>query len=488
MDRLQELVPELLASKQFYLVADKDTDEKDWKSREFGVSISDKQELLVFLNREDAVCFARKNDRILSDETPMTVCISYQALAKLVLNYTNKQLVKKVKIYAKVPLFLFCPLAYFAQHQQQEPQVSLMSAPLAETEKILYPERNFVMVEDVKRVLDLSEVSKRRAIDPGLICENLHSVIEKLIHHNKIDMTEMEQQLQLPPGMLRSFCRDRVSSSISKATAIKLLKYFGLEAYLYQYKRYCNEVWAELNADENIDICEIKPASFKTEEKFKLTNVRRGNDTRNQAYIYELTLKSKDREVKLMVSTPLNYVIGKSYEIVGLDIQEAQDENLPELQEKPTQKTASVEKKKERSGIPVNKPAVNLSASVMLEGPSGPGRQRRSQEEIDHDMIIRYCKETYGDNLVAAEEKIKALEPHMDIIHAFAQYIKTKRPGRIKEFDYTPGMLMNTLHYEPYEAYQMMAQLRNKPGETKQLLVYRKTAPQYQSKKDQKEN
>lgn len=490
MARLQELVPELLASKQFYLVADGDTQEKDWKSREFGVSISDKQELLVFLNRSDAVSFAKKNERLLSDETPMIICISYDALAKLVLNYSNKQLIKKVKIYARVPLFLFCLLAYFQQHQIQDAPKSLMTASVHEEEKIQYPDQKFKMVEDVKKVLDLAEVSKRRAIDPGLICENLHSVIEKLIHYNRLDMSEMEKQLQLPPGMLRVFCKDRVSSSISKAAAVKLLKYFGLEAYLYQYKRYCNEVWSELNADDTIDICEIKPASFKTEEKFKLTNVRRGNDTRNQAYIYELTLKSKNREVKLMVSTPLNYVVGKSYEIIGLDVQESRDENLPELnsteKEKPTQKAAP--KTNEHMDIPMNRPAVNLSSSVSLEGPSGAPRQRRSQDEIDHDMIIRYCKETYSDNLMAAEEKIRALEPHSDIIHAFAQYIKTKRPGRIKEFEYTPGMLMNTLHYEPYEAYLMMAKLRNKPSETKQLLVYRKTAPQYQKKKEQQES
>lgn len=43
-------------------------------------------------------------------------------------------------------------------------------------------------------------------------------------------------------------------------------------------------------------------------------------------------------------------------------------------------------------------------------------------------------------------------------------------------------MLMHDLHYSPYEAYLIMAELESKPQETLQKLKYRKSDPQYQKK------
>lgn len=477
-EMIQRLVPDMLSQKKFYLLAAPGTSEQDWKNHNFAGYISEGKELLVFLDRADAVRFAIQNSLLMGDE-PMVICISYAALAKSVNIYNEKDLVKKVKIYARRPLYLFCQPSYFQQHQKQAPRQELMTAPPIEKDKIQYPDREFKMVEDVKRVLDLSEVSKRRAIDPGLICENLHSVIEKLIYHNKIDMTEMEQQLQLPPGMLRQFCRDRVSSSISKDVAIRLLHYFGLEAYLYQYKRYCNEVMAELNRDETIDRYEIKPANLRTADKYKLVDVRRGKDSRNEAYVYELTFKNKQQEeVSLIVSTPLNYIIGKSYEIIGYALDEQMRETALEKKEK---------KPIQQDHVPQNRQV--RAASFSVEESAGryrpqKSRPQRTQEEMDHDTIIGYFKEQSGDNFEAAEKKYTVLSKYQDIVHAFAQYIRSNRPGRIKVLDHTAGMLMADYKYSPYEAFEILVQLRDDPKNTKQRLIYRKTNPQYQKKKD----
>lgn len=443
----------------YYLVAGAGTTDTDWKSKEFSVYVSEKKELYVFIDRTDARQFAAQNG-LLSGNSPMVIFVSYHTLEDLVERYRKRDLISRIKIFARRPLFLYCPLGYFGQNHDSVKKEALMS-PSEPVEDIIYPQRKFTMVDDVKKVLDLAEVSKRRVIDPGLICENLHAVIEKLIQFNKLDINEVESQLRLPSGMLRSFCQDRVSSNISKATAVKLLRYFGLEHYLYQYKKYCTELISELNHDDTIDVYEIKPANVKTAEKFKLVNMARGCDTKNNAYVYELTLKSKTREIKLVVSTPLNYVIGKSYEIVGIDSTEKMDSVIP------TEKNPA---KMSDPPAPVQKPQRSRNIKQATE---------EDPEEADKSTVIGYLKKTYGDNFELANKKLQALGD-IDIIHAFAFYIRTKRPGKINEAGYTPGYLMQELHMEPFEAYKSIADLRRDPKGTKQMLIYRKTDPQYQ--------
>lgn len=430
-----EILPKLLACPEYYLIILPD-----------GTHLCESHELAVFLDEQEADRFARQQER---EATPSL--ISCNGLSKII---AKNEAIHKVKIILRRPLTVSCPASYFRQKQ-------------VNTES---PPTQFALVEETKTVLDLSEPAERRKIDPGLSYENLHTVIEKLIYENRLDMEQLEKELAFPPGMLHGFCQDKVSSSISKESTMKLLDFFGLGEYLYQYKRYCDDVMAELKQNPHIDTYEINPATIHTAEKFTITHIRRGMDKRNHAYVYELTLKSSEREMALTVSTPLGYVAGKEYEIVGLE---------------PMQ-ISSPKSIKQDYPIPKNRTAMNLFGSP--EAASHSKKPQQNQEEQDYNTIIRYFKETAGDNLEAAENKYDIFRNHLDIAHAFAVYIKTHRPGRIKEFEYTPGLLMKELHYPPYEAYTMLVNLREKPKETKQVLVYRKTDPQYQTKSGRQEN
>ena len=411
-----------------------------------GTPQCESHELPVFLDEQEAERFARQQ----ADGAAPSL-ISCDGLSKII---AENEGINTVKIILRRPLAISCPASYFRQKQ-------------VNTES---PPTQFALVEETKTVLDLSEPAERRKIDPGLSYENLHTVIEKLIYENRLDMEQLEKELAFPPGMLHGFCQDKVSSSISKESAMKLLDFFGLGEYLYQYKRYCDDMMAELKQNPHIDTYEINPATIHTVEKFIITHIRRGMDKRNHAYVYELTLKSSEREMTLTVSTPLDYVVGKEYEIVGLE---------------PMQ-ISSPKSIKQDYPIPKNRTAMNLFGSP--EAASHSKKPQQNQEEQDYNTIIRYFKETAGDNLEAAENKYDIFRNHLDIAHAFAVYIKTHRPGRIKEFEYTPGLLMKELHYPPYEAYTMLVNLREKPKETKQVLVYRKTDPQYQTKSGRQEN
>lgn len=433
-----EIFPKLLACPEYCLIILPD-----------GTPQCENHELAVFLDEQEADRFARQQEG-----SAVPSLIARDGLSKII---TENEAIHTVKIILRRPLAVSCPASYFKQKQDN-------------TEN---PPAQFTLVEEIKKVLDLSEPAERRKLDPGLSYENLHTVIEKLIYENRLDMEQMEKELAFPPGMLHGFCQDKVSSSISKETAMKLLDFFGLGAYLYQYKRYCNGVMAELKQNPHIDTYEINPATIHTVEKFVITHIRRGMDKRNHAYVYELALKSSQREMVLTVSTPLGYVAGKEYEIAGLEPMEAIQTSSP----KPIEQD---------SPIPKNRTAMNLFSSP--ETVSHSKKPQQNQEEQDYNTIIRYFKETAGDNLEAAENKYDVFRNHLDIAHAFAVYIKTHRPGRIKEFEYTPGLLMKELHYPPYEAYVMLVNLREKPKETKQVLVYRKTDPQYQTKSGRQES
>lgn len=434
-EQYAEIRTKLLAYPEYYLIILPD-----------GTHLCENHELAVFLDKQEAERFARQQEE---EVTPSLV--SCDGLFKII---AENEAIYTVKIILRRPLVVSCPAVSIRGKQD-------------DTENL---PAQFALVEEIKTVLDLSEPAERRKLDPGLSYENLHTVMEKLIYENRLDMEQMEKELVFPPGMLHGFCQDKVSSSISKESAMKLLDFFGLGEYLYQYKRYCDDVMAELKQNPHIDAYEITPATIHTAERFTITHIRRGMDKRNHAYVYELILKSNGREMALTVSTPLGYVAGKEYEIVGLE---------------PMQLNPQKEAKQD-SPIPANKTTMNLFGSP--ETASRAKKPQQNQEEQDYNTIIRYFKETAGDNLEAAETKYDVFRNHLDIAHAFAVYIKTHRPGRIKEFEYTPGLLMKELHYPPYEAYTMLVNLREKPKETKQVLVYRKTDPQYQTKSGRQEN
>lgn len=89
----------LMQSNGFYLVADADATENDWKNNEYGVYVSASMDLLVFVDKKDAVIFANNHERVLKDGTPMIKCVNKDTLCNLVNMYQKKGIIRNVKIY-----------------------------------------------------------------------------------------------------------------------------------------------------------------------------------------------------------------------------------------------------------------------------------------------------------------------------------------------------------------------------------------------------
>ena len=241
-----------------------------------------------------------------------------------------------------------------------------------------------------------------------------------------------------------------------------------MEPYLYQFKGQCAETASELNASQ-VDEHPIRPAGVRTEERFKLERVRRGKDS-NGVYVYQLTLRSPERQITEIVSTPTGYVVGKEYEVTGLD------SDVP----------VSVKDATDVLDAPSEAKLAAVTAKLAAKMPTTyqePLSEDEEHTEQRKNDIIRYLKRQEGCNSKDAEKKYAALVWEEDILEEFWQYIRTGKGGKIKIHNYTSTILIKELGFRPYEAYCQLVALRKKPQETKQMLKYRKTDPQYKQKK-----
>ena len=449
----------IMQSNGFYLVADADATENDWKNNEYGVYVSVSMDLLVFVDKKDAVIFANNHERVLKDGTPMIKCVNKDTLCNLVNMYQKKGIIRNVKIYIVRPIFINIPLENF-QNNKKEQADKLMNGEAVDFVSEECPEK-LKMLEFIIQILNTSEREKRRRMDQGDVCGNVHKVVERLIHLNHIDSNELEKKLELPSGFLIDFCNNQMSADIGKSALLRILGYFGLQQYIYHYKKYCKALMEEMKQEGKIDVEEIKPATVSSSNRFVLKSVERITYGQIRAFVYKMVFESNGNTITTLRSTCWDFVEGKEYELVGTKV---------------------------TTKIPMNKAAEMTSALLDREDAKRGGRkQERTPEEKDQDTIIRYLKEKTGCSAQDAMKKACQLRDS-DIIHAFAYFIEKGnhlKNKSLKVCDYTAGRLIQELKYEPYEAYKILADLRYKPSETKQLLKYRETAPQYQGQNQQ---
>lgn len=455
---------EALSSGRFYVVAKEGTKKEDWEKRNFAALISEEQELLLFLSIEEAIRFARWRD-IVMDGQPMIMKATKQTIARIIMEYYESGLIKSLKIYAIPPLYVNCSVQEFIGVAQKQDDTHGKREGTIE-------EKDFLDVERVRKVLNTYDNNERRKLDPAGRCENVHQLIETLLMRNSIEPGVLDDKFNFAPGFTRNFCLSIVDSNSSKDTIKKLLSYFGLEAYLYLYKGFSRELQEELKTSPTVDLYSLRPARPSTKEPFELTKLQRGRDEENDAYVYGLTLQGKHRRMRIVLSSPFGYSVGKSYEITGLEplVEENDTKGVTRAHEVIREQEAEQPQQTEPDNIiRPSKPGKQLSGT--------PEQQKERQ-----DYVIGYFKRTGGINYPAAVEKYKVLVEDPDALEAFYSYLKTKKHGWLVRQGFSPQILMTEYHYPAYEAYCVMIQLATDPDRTKTMLKHRINEPQYQPK------
>ena len=457
---------EALSSGRFYVVAKEGTKKENWEKRSFAALISEEQELLLFLSIEEAIRFARWRD-IVMDGQPMIMKATKQTIARIMMEYYESGLIKSLKIYAIPPMYVNCSVQEFIGVAQKQDEHRERAGNSGEGP-------GFLDVERVRKVLNTYDNNERRKLDPAGRCENVHQLIETLLMRNSIEPGVLDDTFNFAPGFTRNFCQSIVDSNSSKDTIKKLLSYFGLEAYLYLYKGYSRELQEELKASTMVDLYSLRPARASTKEPFELKQLQRGKDEDNGAYVYGLTLQGKHRKMRIVLSSPFGYSIGKNYEIVGLEPLAEENDIKGVTRAHEVIKEEVPEQPEEQDNI---------------IRPSKPGKQLTGtpeQQKERQDYILGYFKRTGGINYLAAVEKYKVLVEDPDALDAFYAYLKTKKHGWLVRQGFSPQMLMAEYHYPAYEAYCVMIQLANDPDRTKTMLKHRLNEPQYQTKSREK--
>lgn len=443
--KLKKIIELVFQTGKYYVLADKSTTPAEWTRKQFDAYIEDRY-LLVFLTAEDVKSYAMQNEFVSENNEPMYGAASQSPFLNLISLYKEQNSIDVLRIFTKLPLYVDCPVNMIPC-EKEESVSQFMNHDYKQESSVELNERKsteLLLIPEVKQFLETNENKERRALDPSLAYANPHSMMEKVLYANKIDLYSLEDELELPSGFLTLYIKDKSSSSISKKIFLRLLRYFGLEPYAYQYAKFCDELRNELKANVTIDVCNVKPATVHTAEKFILESIRRGK-TDDGLYVYGLKFRSKLRVVSFVVSSTVGYIANKEYEIFGLP---TLDGSLPETKDESKEKAA------------------------------------RTPDEILEDSVIAYFKKTNGDTVKLAREKYSKLAHHPDIQKEFAKFAQTGRPGRIKVREYSARKLVKELHFSPYEAYIELCLLRDKPSETLQFLKYRETDPQYQKVKN----
>lgn len=351
--------------------------------------------------------------------------------------------------------------------------------------------REWKLVDDVRKCLTSPSAADRRKLDPGQNYENFHTLIRKLIQENGLTVDEVDRSLGVQSGMTRNICTDLKSSNSSKEIVRKYLTYFRLEEFIYMFKNESQEIARELKESPQIDVYEITRASNKTDEPFKLTAMKPAR--LNGALLYELTLESPYRKQKTYVSCPFRLVVGKEYSVGGLTpigdgpvaaksaakgAAKTSALMVPSKEDE-AEILARIEREQQKKGPQQRQPEQKKDARMS-------GKQRYMEEtpeekfEKEKNIILEFIIRTQGCNSRDAQQKFEPIGEYPAIVSDFAKWVKTKKPGGYGVRGYNAARLMNQLHYGPYDAYVMLANLERDPKKTQEVLKYRETDPQYQ--------
>lgn len=491
------LLERFLTAEPLYLIFDI----QDGQPREAVVTNS---ELAVFLKRETAEACA---GTMPLGEARAVVEMDAQKTRSIISEYSTKRRISAVKLCGNAPVTVLIKLPGHVEQRTPEParpELPKESAPPvrpvapAEPSFETVANREWKLVEDVRKCLTAPSAAERRKLDPGQNFENFHTLIQKLIQENRLDIEEVDCALGVQKGMTHNICTDLKSNNSSKEIVRKYLAYFDLEEFIYMFKNESSEIARELKDSPQIDVYDITRASNKTEEPFKLTSMKPAR--LNGALLYELTLESAYRKQKTYVSCPFRLVVGKEYNVGGLTpigdgpvvaksaakgaaktsalmvtSEEDEEEILAKIKRDQQKRTSGPQQRR----------------SDRQKDSRMSGKQRYMEEtpeekfEKEKNIILEFIIRTQGCNSRDAQQKFEPIGEYPAIVSDFAKWVKTKKPGGYGVRGYNAARLMNQLHYGPYDAYLMLSNLERDPKKTQEVLKYRETDPQYQKKEKQ---
>lgn len=475
-------------------------------------------QLAVYLKRKTAEARSETVGLTLPGETHVVVEMGAKKVKSIIEAYSLKRYISAVKLCGNAPITALVEIPLQAEKSTAHPNLESRGgaqsterpqpvpinppAPVTVTSQAVEPltPRVWKLVEDVKKCLTNPSAAERRILDPGQNFENFHTLIRKLIQENGLDLEDVDRALGMQKGMTHNICTDLKLNSSSKEVVRKYLAYFGLEEFIYMFKNDSAEISRELKDSPQIDVYEITRASNKTEEPFKLVAMNRAHV--GPALVYHLTLESAYRKQQTIVSSPFKLIVGKEYNIAGLTPigdgpmsaksatkgaakvstlivppEEDEQEILKKLEEEQEKKKG---KPQQRQGNQGNGDRMSGKQRYMEETPE-------EKFEREKNIIIGFIIQTTGCNAHDAQKKFEPLSDYPSIVSDFAKWVKTQKPGGYGIRGYNAARLMNQLHYGPYDAYVMLANLEKDPKKTQEVLKYRETDPQYQKKEKAKE-
>lgn len=518
------LVHSFMTYGSLYVVADPQTSAAEWESKTFGIATSDSS-LRLFLDKEDAIFYAKKIGAMLRDGRPMIMKTTQAMVNSLIENYSRKGFITGVWLCGKTPIKAKVGIVHFAGRVKKDkastitdPDGQIKEEPALGTVPDSVPEPEIEaqpadvessseplkLVDEARRVLSEPSKSVRRKLDPTESFMNLHWLIEKLLFANRIDPADMDERLGLVKGFTKNFISDKTKDTIPMDVVGKYLRYFGLYEFLFLFRQDCKELRDMLNGNPKLDKYEVVQAKGPRvgEEVFELSKVER-TQTNDGVNVYRLTFKSPEREspVQIISSTNINMNIGNKYVLGGLQpvhpltttvsvkgaatagAEKGPSENeLAEALAKAEEKEQSRTKNGKRDG------------SKTLQGRSdhAPVGKLKYQDmtpeerlEADRQTVLEWIIKHKQIGAKEARAEMSKFEDDPDVIASFAKFATAggKAASGFGRRGYTPARLMHDLSFTPIEAFTILADIRRKPTETLQMLKYRETDPQYQKSK-----
>ena len=507
------LVHAFLVYGSIYVVADPATSEEEWASKTFGISTQG-QAVRLYLDRDDAAGYAKEIGALRKDGAPMVVKAAEAMAGSLIESYTRKGYISHVWLCGKTPVKAKVGVSHFAggakkdkastitdpdKALDEEPALGTApAAPQAQPAPSAEAPVPLELVEEVRKVLSEPSRAERRKLDPSGNYLNLHYLVEKLIFANRIPAEEMDERLGLVHGFTKSFIADKTSDTVPLEIAKKYLRYFGLYEFLFLFRADCKELRDMLKSSPQLDTYEVKPARghHEGDEIFILEKVEK-TQTSDGANVYRLTFRSPDREkpVQVVSSTNLDMNPGGKYMLPRLmpvrrmsttapvrDAATGRAEDAPS-DEEAKEVLAKLEEQaaKGKQGGSSWAGGEKALAKVARNQDMTPAERQEADRKTVLEWIIKHKKVGAKE----AQAEMSKFKDDPEVMACFAKFATSggKAASNFARRGYNLTRLTRNLHYTPIEAFNILADLREKPKEMLQMLKYRETDPQYQTKK-----
>lgn len=473
IDELKSCNPDI-----FY-IALPSTTEAEWSAMQIS-PVMQGPLLCVYTNIETVNQEAKKNGSVLPNGAAMVVQVRWlDFLNKIVPNYPEFLLFARPPFKIELSRKELCEDLEekgLSLAEPEEPKPVL-------AEKIIEPgfpgfqkPEVFKAVPELIKMFDCSDKSKICNLPSYSMMEQFPMLLDKLISVNEIHCADLDKAVGINDGLSQCIIKTP-TIDLSKDVLKKILSYFGLGEYLYRFVGSSTELSREIKANSHIYQDKIINAKVSTKERFTLTDVKRAKDE-NGAFLYQLSMKSNARTLNFVVTSPLNFIIGKEYEICGLEPigNDSTDGNL--LSSKPVQ--------------------VNTDNSVIEKAKEKYENAQREYLDMRKDSVIYFFKlhhpsKTPVLNLKECEALYTKLEKDDDLLDELfwtckalkAKEMLTKneealrkmaaQPNPVEVGGYTAKTLHDKFKFPLYDVYFWLSDLRHNTKETKQKLVYLET-------------